>query len=118
MQEDPGDERLYHHLTTILSVSGAMVGVCLSTIGIIGMIKSLRQFDTLCDDLLAADAFLFLSSAILSFLLVRTPLLATSSYRRGRDRRHLLSGTCRHGDGVRHAGVGRALRSQDRYAPA
>ena len=74
MQEDPGDERLYHHLTTILSVSGAMVGVCLSAIGILGMIKSLRRFDTLCDDLLAADAFLFLSSAILSFLVVRTPL--------------------------------------------
>jgi hypothetical protein len=74
MQEDPVDERLYHHLTTILSVSGAMVGVCLSTIGIIGMIKSLKRFNTICDDLLAADAFLFLSSAILSFLVVRTPL--------------------------------------------
>jgi hypothetical protein len=74
MQEDPGDERLYHHLTTILSVSGAMVGVCLSAIGILGMIKSLRWFDTLCDDLLAADAFLFLSSAILGFLVTRTPL--------------------------------------------
>ena len=75
MQEDPGDERLYHHLTTILSVSGAMVGVCLSAIGILGMIKSLRRFDTLCDDLLAADAFLFLATSILSFLVVRTPLL-------------------------------------------
>src|SRR6478752_10649532 len=74
MQEDPRDERLYHHLTTILSVSGAMVGVCLSAIGILGMIKSLRRFDTVCDDLLAADAFLFLSSAILSFLVLRTPL--------------------------------------------
>ena len=74
MQEDPGDERLYQHLLTILSVSGGMVGVCLSAIGILGMIKSLRRLDTLCDDLLAADAFLFLSAAILCFLVNRTPL--------------------------------------------
>jgi hypothetical protein len=74
MQEDPGDERLYHHLTTILSVSGAMVGVCLSAIGILGVIKTLRRLDTICDELLAADSFLFLSTAILSFVVVRTPL--------------------------------------------
>ena len=74
MQEDPGDERLYQHLMTLLSVSGGMVGVCLSAIGILGMIKTLKRFDTICDDLLAADAFLFLSAAILSFLVMRTSL--------------------------------------------
>ena len=74
MQDDPGDERLSQHLTTILSMSGGMVGVCLSAIGILGMIKSLRQINTICDDLLAADTFLFLSTALLSFLVVRTPL--------------------------------------------
>jgi hypothetical protein len=74
MQDDPGDERLTGHLTTILSVSGGMVGVCLSAIGILGVIKTMKRVDTICDDLLAVDAFLFLTSAILSFLVVRTPL--------------------------------------------
>ena len=74
MQGDTGDERLTGHLTTILSVSGGMVGVCLSAIGILGVTKALRRVDTICDDLLAVDAFFFLSAAILGFLVVRTPL--------------------------------------------
>ena len=74
MQGDTGDERLTGHLTTILSVSGGMVGVCLSAIGILGVIKAMKRVDTICDDLLAVDAVLFLSAAILSFLVVRTPL--------------------------------------------
>jgi hypothetical protein len=74
MQDDPKDERLTGHLTTILSVSGGMVGVCLSAVGIIGVIKAVKRVDTICDDLLAVDAFLFLSAAILSFLVVRSPL--------------------------------------------
>ena len=74
MQVDPNDDRLFTHLLTILSVSAAMVGVCLTAIGITGVFKELRGFETICDDLMAADSFLFLATAVLCFVGLRTPL--------------------------------------------
>ncbi|MBV8267921.1 MAG: hypothetical protein JO252_16465 [Planctomycetaceae bacterium] len=74
MQDDPNDDRLFTHLLTILSVSAAMVGACLTAIGIIGVFKVLKRFETICDDLMAADSFLFLATAVLCFVGLRTPL--------------------------------------------
>lgn len=58
--------------THIFTVSAAMVGVCLTVIGLIRVIISIRSVDTLADDLLAIDALMFLTSCILSYWAMRT----------------------------------------------
>lgn len=63
----------------IFTVSAAMVGVCLTVIGLIRVVISLRKADTIADDLLAADAVLFLFSCLLSYWALR---------RRSHRRRH------------------------------
>jgi branched-subunit amino acid permease len=49
-----------------------MVGVCLTVIGLIRVAITLGNLDTLADDLLAADALLFLVACLLSYSAVRT----------------------------------------------
>ena len=56
----------------IFTVSAAMVGVCLTVIGLIRIVITLQKVDTLADDLLAADALLFVSSCMLSYWALRT----------------------------------------------
>ena len=51
----------------IFTVSSAMVGVCLTVIGLIRVVITLGKADTLADDLLACDALLFLTSCLLSY---------------------------------------------------
>jgi hypothetical protein len=56
----------------IFTVSSAMVGVCLTVIGLIRVVITLGSINTLADDLLAADAFLFLMACLLSYSALRT----------------------------------------------
>jgi heme/copper-type cytochrome/quinol oxidase subunit 4 len=78
MKNEPGiDDRLYTHLTTILSVSAGMVGVCLTAISLLGITKSLNKTETLIDDILAGDAVVFMVVALLGFLGMRTRLATT-----------------------------------------
>lgn len=56
----------------IFTVSSAMVGVCLTVIGLIRVVITLGKADTLADDFLAADAFLFLVSCLLSYWALRS----------------------------------------------
>jgi len=51
----------------IFTVSAAMVGVCLTVIGLIRVVITFGKVDTLADDLLAGDAFLFLVACLLSY---------------------------------------------------
>src|SRR5436190_24037308 len=55
----------------IFTVSSAMVGVCLTVIGLIRVVITLGKADTVADDLLAADALLFLASGLLSYAALR-----------------------------------------------
>jgi hypothetical protein len=55
----------------IFSVSAAMVGVCLTVIGLIRVVISFGRADTLADDLLAGDAFLFLIACFCSYAALR-----------------------------------------------
>lgn len=71
------DERFYTHLLTVLSVSSGMVGVCLTAIGLIGIIKSMNKVEILVDDMLAVGAVLFMVTALLSFFGMRTRLSQT-----------------------------------------
>jgi hypothetical protein len=56
----------------IFTVSSAMVGVCLTVIGLIRVVITLGTADTLADDLLAAEALLFLVSCLLSYWALRS----------------------------------------------
>ncbi len=55
----------------IFSVSAAMVGVCLTVIGIF-QIGKLKNIGLISDNLLAIDALAFLFSCILSYIALRT----------------------------------------------
>lgn len=56
----------------IFTVSSAMVGVCLTVIGLVRVVITLGKADTFADDLLAADALLFLASCFLSYAALRS----------------------------------------------
>jgi hypothetical protein len=56
----------------IFSVSAAMVGVCLTVIGIIRVVITIGNIQTLADNFLSLDALLFLFACILSYLSLRT----------------------------------------------
>jgi hypothetical protein len=65
------EERLHAHRLTLLSVSSGMVGVCLTGIGLIGVLKHLRRTETVIDELLTGNALLFLITTALYFVLLR-----------------------------------------------
>jgi uncharacterized membrane protein len=56
----------------IFTVSSAMIGVCLTVIGLIRVVVTLGKADTLADDFLAMDALLFLTSCLLSYTAMRS----------------------------------------------
>jgi hypothetical protein len=56
----------------IFTVSAAMVGVCLTVIGLLRVVISFRKADTIADDLISADALLFLVSCLVSYWALRT----------------------------------------------
>jgi hypothetical protein len=56
----------------ILSVSAAMVGVCLTVIGLIRIVITLGKFDTIADNLLAVTSLIFLLSCFCSYWALRT----------------------------------------------
>jgi hypothetical protein len=56
----------------IFTASAAMVGVCLTVIGLIRVVLTIRGGVTLADDLLALDAIFFLAACLLSYFALRT----------------------------------------------
>ncbi len=49
-----------------------MVGVCLTVIGLLRVVITIRKADTFADDLLAGNAVLFLTSCLSSYWALRT----------------------------------------------
>ena len=56
----------------VFTASAAMVGVCLTVIGIFRLLTHVRELQTYGDELLAVDAVLFLISCLLSYWALRT----------------------------------------------
>jgi Kef-type K+ transport system membrane component KefB len=71
-QRDPNTHLEHDICIHIFTVSSAMVGVCLTVIGLIRVVITLGRADTLADDLLAGDALLFLVSCLLSYWALRS----------------------------------------------
>jgi len=70
----------------IFTVSSAMVGVCLTVIGLIRVVITLGRADTLADDFLAGDAT-SVSDLLPAFLLGAAFALAAPNASAGKDRR-------------------------------
>lgn len=68
---NPGEEREHGLMMSIFSVSAAMIGVCLTGIGIMRVVTTIDQISTLSDEFLACDAILFLVSCLSAFLSFR-----------------------------------------------
>ena len=68
------DRELSAHLTTLLTVSSGMVGVCLTAIGLVGIMQSLNQKAVLVDDLLAVASLMFVIASLMSFFGMRSQL--------------------------------------------
>jgi hypothetical protein len=73
-QDHNSDDKLHDHLLNIISVSAGMLGVCLTALGLIGVIKATAKIETLCDEILAVTSFIYLGAALASFIALRTPL--------------------------------------------
>ena len=56
----------------IFNVSAGMVGVCLTVIGLVQVVITIRKTDTIADDLLALDAILFMVSGLAAYWALRT----------------------------------------------
>lgn len=56
----------------IFGVSAALVGVCLTVIGIFRAVAELKSFTSVGDNLLAIDALLFLASCITAYFALRS----------------------------------------------
>ena len=71
-QRDPNTHLEQDLCIHIFTVSSAMVGVCLTVIGLIRVVITLGNADTLADDFLSADALLFLVLCLLSYWALRS----------------------------------------------
>ena len=73
MNDESSHEQREHDLTMhVFSISAAMVGVCLTAIGILRLVAIQSNVQTLGDEFLAADAVLFVSTCFLSFWSFKT----------------------------------------------
>lgn len=73
MSEQESNRQLEADISVhIFSVSAALVGVCLTVIGLIRIVVSARQVESAIDDFLAVDAVIFLFSCMLSYWALRT----------------------------------------------
>ena len=56
----------------IFSVSSAMVGVCVTVLGLLSIIDSLKKVETIGDELTAVDGVIFLVCCVISYIAIRT----------------------------------------------
>jgi hypothetical protein len=59
-------------MLTLLSVSAAMVGVCLTAIGLVSVIEAINKVEHVVEDMLAIASIIFSVVTLLSFLGIRT----------------------------------------------
>jgi Na+/H+ antiporter NhaD/arsenite permease-like protein len=74
---------IYLHIS---EVSVAMIGVCLTGVSILNVEQDINDANTYVDDLLAIDSFVFLTSYLLSYWVVRVMTKGDSPKERLRQR--------------------------------
>lgn len=78
-EESSKEQRAYELTLHIFSISAGLVGVCLTAIGLIRVVVSQTRVTTVADDILAADAVIFMLCCFLSFWSFKTPHAAYKS---------------------------------------
>ena len=68
------DAKNHAHRLTVFSVAAGMVGVCLTGIGLIGIVKSIQERESMVDKLLTVSALVFLISTAFNFIILRRKL--------------------------------------------
>jgi len=68
-ERPPLEEDICIHIFT---VSSGMVGVCLTAVGLLHVVASIRKVATFADDIVTVDAVLFLISALSAYWALRT----------------------------------------------
>ena len=74
-ESDPDGEPLGQDASLavhIIGVSAAMVGVCLTVIGLFQVVQGLHGLDTPADNILALDAVVFLFACLLAYASLRS----------------------------------------------
>lgn len=71
-QKSEVSERDYDFQIAVFSVSAAMVGVCLTAIGLILVAERMSEYRTISDALLVFDALTFLAATLFSYLAMRS----------------------------------------------
>lgn len=66
------DKQEQHIAGHIFSVSAGMVGVCLTVISLIRISSAIRGIGTVCDDLTAGDAVVFILACFISYAALKT----------------------------------------------
>lgn len=56
----------------IFTASATLVGVCLTVIGLMRIVRRLHNFSTLADQLLSLDAAIFLGACVIAYAALRT----------------------------------------------
>jgi len=70
---DPRDPELDENICVhIFTTSAAMLGVCMTVVGVLHVITSLQNFDTIADDLLSVDALIYLAACLVAYAALRT----------------------------------------------
>lgn len=72
MTQSPRDQHEHELTMNVFAISAGMIGVCLTAIGILRLVTSQTNVRTLGDDLLAADAVVFVISCFLAFWSFKT----------------------------------------------
>ena len=72
MTQSPRDQHEHELTMNVFAISAGMIGVCLTAIGILRLVTSQTNVRTLGDDLLAADAVVFVICCFLSFWSFKT----------------------------------------------
>lgn len=67
--EDRQDEICVH----IFQVSAALVGVCLTVLGLLRIVRRLRPVGTIADEMLTLNALVFLGSCMMAYAALRVP---------------------------------------------
>ncbi len=76
MSGEPSQEQREYDLTLhVFSIFAAMIGVCLTAIGILRLVAAQTKVQTLGDEFLTADAVLFVICCFLSFWSFKTKQL-------------------------------------------
>lgn len=75
-RDTPTTDRRDQICVHIFQVSATLVGVCLTVLGLLRIVRRLRPVGTMADEMLALDALIFLGSCMWAYAALRAPTTA------------------------------------------